>query len=247
MSTKLISLVQAADDPIVLLYVINNLGQGVSNRACFANTVQSMRLDAMRSLVSGRWQINRMRNDPTKELWIRKQLETIEDRIMPALLDRQERQLTALLFQQASLSIFLDKLVTASLETLQKQLKSNNILIRLVAVSAVGRRHLHLEDDLIERLGDPQPAVQEAAHKALICVARGTDFGPVPGASQRSIERAIERWKYWLALQQGASPQTLAKEAAIAAAGKQTKPAPLEIVPFILVDDASKERQDKQK
>lgn len=162
---------------------------------------------------------------------------------MPALLEQQERQLTALLFQQASLNIFLDKLVIESPAALQKQLKSNNTLIRLVVLSAIARRHLHVEEDLIERLGDSHPAVQEAAHAALVRVARGTDFGPIPGASQRGIERSIDKWKHWLALQQSTS------------LGKRAKVPPLEIVPLVLVGEegsapppkAAKSREDRKK
>lgn len=246
MSSKLNSLVQAADDPMALLYVVNNVGRGVDNRGCFASSLQSLRMEAMRSLVTGKWQTNRIGNH-MKEIWVRKQLERIEDQIMPALLEVQERQLTASLFQQASLSIFLDKLMTESPANLQRQLKNENALIRLVAVSAVGRRHLHVEDDLIERLSDPYPAVQDAAHKALVSVARSTDFGPFPGASKRSIQRSIEKWKQWLALQRSVSPEMFAKEVAIAAAGKKAKVAPLEIVPLILVDDEQKHNQGRQK
>lgn len=237
MSTKLSSLVKAADDPAVLLYVINNLGKGVPNHACFAPTVQSMRVEAMRSLASGQWQMNRMRNNHLKEIWTRKQFELIEDQIMPALMEQQEKQLTAMLFQQASLNLFLDKLVSEKPSMLQKQLKNDNLLIRLVAISAVERRHLHFEEDLIELLDEAHPAVQAAARKALIGVARGTDFGPIPGASHKSIARSIEKWRHWLALQQSASPEAITKDAAIGAAGKRAKVPPLEIVPLILVGD----------
>lgn len=218
---------------MVLLYVINNLGQGVPGHACFASTVQSMRQDAMRSLVTGQWQVNRLKNQPRlQRLLIRKQLEKMEDQIMPLLLEQQERQLTALLFQQASLGLFIDKLSTEKVDTLQKQLKNEDGLLRLLVVSAVGRRHLHLEKDLIERLSDPHPAVQEAAHKALVRVAHGTDFGPTRGTSQKNVTRSIEKWREWLTLQESASAEKRSK-----AAGKPTKVPPLEIVPLILTPE----------
>jgi hypothetical protein len=53
--------------------------------------------------------------------------------------------------------------------------------------------------------------VREAAHAVLVRVARSTDFGPIPGASQTGITRSIEKWQHWLALQNGESPETIAK------------------------------------
>jgi hypothetical protein len=224
---KLSSLVQAADDPMVLLYVIKNLGGGVPNHACFASTVQTMREDAMRSLISGQWRVNRIRS---------RQLEKIEDQIMPALLKQQEQQLTVLLFRQASLNHFIDKLSREKEDTLRKHLKVEDPLLRLLALSAIGRRHLHLEQDLIEQLRDPNPTIQEATREALVYVTRGTDFGPIPGASQRTRERSIEKWQQWLALQRSTSQEKSATDAAIAD-GKRTKPGSLEIVPLLLVHD----------
>ncbi len=119
--------------------------------------------------------------------------------------------LTAKLFQQSSLNLFLSRLPTEKPEILQKQVSDKIPLVRLLAISMIGRRHLHLENDLIERLGDPHPVVHEAAHRALVRIARGTDFGPIPGASQTGIARSVEKWRHWLALQQGASPDTLVK------------------------------------
>jgi hypothetical protein len=109
-------------------------------------------------------------------------------------------------------------------------------LVRWLVASAIGRRHLHLEPDLIERLSDPHPAIREVARIALIRIARGTDFGPIPGASQRTLERSTQKWRQWLALQQGASLEKAAKETAIAQ-GQQAKPGTLELAPLLLVHD----------
>jgi hypothetical protein len=68
-------------------------------------------------------------------------------------------------------------------------------------------------------------------------LARGTDFGPVPGSSRRGIDRSIEKWSQWLALQRSAAPEKSGKDTDISAAGKQAKPATLEIVPVVLVHD----------
>ncbi len=90
------------------------------------------------------------------------------------------------------------------------------MLLRSIGVYTIGRRHLHLEHELIECLNDPHPAIRDVAHHALIRVARDTDFGPIPGASQRGIARSVEKWRHWLALQHGESPDTLAKSETVA-------------------------------
>lgn len=157
---------------------------------------------------------------------------------MPILLEMQERQLTGQLFQQANLSLFIDKLVDERPETLGKYLKDDNPLIRFLAASMIGHRHHHLEADLIEHLSDPQPALREVAHKALTRVARGTDFGPIPGASQRGIDRSVEKWRQWLALQQDQSSTTIAK----GGTASTRKIEPLEAVQLVL-DHGNRELQ----
>lgn len=167
------------------------------------------------------------------ELSKQRQQAALED----ALLEAGEKLLATKLFQQSSLQLFLNKLASENPKTLQKQIKDNNPLVRWLVASAIGSRHLHLESDLIERLSDPHPYVREAAHVALIRIARGTDFGPFPGSTRRGIDRSIKKWRNWLVMQQSVSPEKSAKDAAIAAAGKQGKPATLEIVPLVLVHD----------
>ena len=159
---------------------------------------------------------------------------------MPLLLEMQERQLTAQLFQQANLNLFMDKLADERREVLQKYVKDDNALVRLLALSTIGRRHHHLEADLIDRLTDPVPAVRKMAHKALASVARGTDFGPIPGASQAGIARSVEKWRQWLALQQDQSATASASSGASAASTRKVEP--LEIVQLVL-DHSDRELQ----
>jgi hypothetical protein len=137
---------------------------------------------------------------------MRRQREMIEDQFVPVMHELQERQLTRQLYQQASLGLHVRKLMAEMPETLRQQLKDDDPLVRLLAVIAVGRRHLHLEADLIACLKDPQPAVRDAAHQALVRVGRGTDLGPVPDATIRQRDAAFQRWRDWLAQQEPPSP-----------------------------------------
>jgi hypothetical protein len=153
---------------------------------------------------------------PLQQLLQRQQQENL-------LLDVQERQLAQQLFQQSSLNVFLRKLSEDSLDVLRGKLQANSPLIRLLVIQAIGRRHLHLEMELIACLHDPIPEVRQGARQALIRVARGTDFGPLPGWSRVGITRSVERWQHWLALQQADSLDPLAPSKPVG------KPAPAEL------------------
>lgn len=111
----------------------------------------------------------------------------------------------------------------ADVATIRSRLREDNSSVRRLLIQTIAQRRLPLEADLIDLLGDPN--TRSAAHDALTRLARGTDFGPIPGASQRGIERSIDKWKQWLTLQQCASPE------------KQAKIPPLEIVPLVLVGE----------
>ncbi len=58
-----------------------------------------------------------------------------------------------------------------------------------------------MENDLVELLGDPVPAIARAARQGLVRMARGTDFGPVTGTARA---RTLAAWKDWLTLQETA-------------------------------------------
>jgi hypothetical protein len=73
--------------------------------------------------------------------------------------------------------------------------------VRWVVVSLIGQKRIHAEKELIKRLADPDAAVREASRQALVRLARGTDFGPEPLASQADIQRAVRNWNAWLQAQ----------------------------------------------
>jgi hypothetical protein len=235
MSQRLISLVQA--DPILMIYALEHLQDNVPiNQAhmfyasMLRTAVQQISAQLLLVLI-GKHPRHRLTPEHTarlEKIW-EQRAENIVD-----LVQTTER------LQGISIA-----LRDADLATIRSQLRDVNSIIRPVVIQIIAQRRLPLEGDLIELLSDPN--ARSAAHDGLVRLARGTDFGPFPGASTRGIERSIEKWKHWLALQRSASPQVLAEKAAIAAAGKKIKPAPLEVVPLILVGDEQGERQDRQK
>jgi hypothetical protein len=215
--------------------VVNNLGAGVpatNNR--FADRVNHLRLTMLQSGLAtcGPPELIRKQKDELRQrepemqrwqntaqqLW-QQQLQQMQRRQQlvlrqqqeEVLLDVQERRLAQQLFQQSSLNVVLRKLPDDSTDVLCAKLRADSPLIRLLVVHAIGRRHLHLEPELIACLHDPVPEVRQGARQALIRVARGTDFGPLPGWSRVGITRSVERWQHWLALQQADSLDPLAQ------------------------------------
>ena len=154
--------------------------------------------------------------------------------------EAQIRHETMRLLQQQHLLDLAEKLKADSPEFLRKKLREEPPVVRLFSILVISGRRLPLQTELLEALKDPSTPVRQAAHGALIRISRGTDFGPYPGASQRSVERSIAKWRNWLALQQEASLGSN-KRAAIAA-GKLGKVDPIQPVQLLL-DDSNHELQ----
>lgn len=214
LSKKLTSLVQAADDPDLLIYAFSHVGAGVPNddrSRGFRGRVEAIRRQLLLKLLSGGMKLQQ-----------REQM--------------KERLLALQLFQKGTLNVLMRRFSSANAEELSLPVSNYDPWVRFLAIQSIGWRRLHLESDLIKRLNDPDPVVRDAAHTSLIQVARGTDFGPYPGSSRRGINRSIEKWQQWPALQQNAWPVKPVKDTAIAAE-KQAKPTTLEMVPVLLVHD----------
>ncbi|MHB1422898.1 MAG: HEAT repeat domain-containing protein [Gemmataceae bacterium] len=224
MSKQLISLVQA--DPVLIIYALENLGKNVptdtSNPFYSRIVLYVMQpiLTAVMPLLIGKDPNHRLTPDQIARL------ETIWG--------RRADEIAKVMRTAESLQGIVKTLRDAELATVQSRLRDDNLVVRQVTLQVIAQRRLPLERDVIDLLRDPK--VSTTAHEALVRLARGTDFGPFPGASRRGIDRSIEKWRQWLALQQSAWREKEAKDAAIAA-GKQGKPATLEMVPLILVHD----------
>ena len=209
LSQRLTSLVKAA--PPLVPYVLLNLGKNVypppGQDHGFIARVEQLRKQIALTFVKSVTSLSFIQGE--KHL-----LEIERQRMEDALLEVGEKILTMKLFQSSSLNLFLKKVSEAKPELLKTHISNKDPLVRLLVISTISRRRVHLEKELIERLDDPVSIVREAAHRALIRLGRGTDFGPVRGASRKGIARAIEKWNQWHELQLSESPEMLAKAAA---------------------------------
>jgi HEAT repeat protein len=91
---------------------------------------------------------------------------------------------------------------TYSDTALVDKLEDKDPKFRWLAATIVGRKRIHAEKELIDLLADPSPEVREVAHQALVRLARGSDFGPLPGPTNTKIQSAIKGWSGWLKRQQ---------------------------------------------
>jgi hypothetical protein len=92
-------------------------------------------------------------------------------------------------------------------EMLKTALKDPNPEMRLIAVLTVGKYGPALTDDLIERLTDDNPSVQQAARRALVrfstqcdgkpAKGRSVDFGPAPGSNRVAQGISVRKWRSW--------------------------------------------------
>jgi HEAT repeat protein len=159
------------------------------------------------------------------------QMRLIQQKIRRELDIRQEAQRLLL---QTQLRQLIEKLVKDKPDLLCEKLRRGTPLERFVALQVIGRRRLPLEKELIEALRDPDKAIRQTAHDALVRVSRGTDFGPSAGVSKRGLDRAVKQWRQWLDLQQMISPRHLAESIAVAAAAPRQKD-PFDAVQFVAI------------
>jgi len=130
---------------------------------------------------------------------------------LPGLLLQLQRELdllTALKTQNALVPIqdlFLD-LTKQSQSDLLAKLRDPDPWTRMLTAIVIGNKRLPVAKQLIPLLDDPVVEVREAAHQALVRLARGTDLGPTPVDSQAKIQQAVERWNAWLAGQEAFDP-----------------------------------------
>lgn len=92
-------------------------------------------------------------------------------------------------------------------ELLKTALKDSNPEMRLIAVLTVGKYGPALTDDLIERLTDDHPSVQQAARRSLVRLStqrdgkpakgRSVDFGPAPGSNRVAQGISVRKWRNW--------------------------------------------------
>jgi hypothetical protein len=121
----------------------------------------------------------------------------------------QQRALLAAQAFKAQLQAKMAREMAQALQTLARdgpevvaqKLKDKQPLTRWAAVMVAGRKRLHLEAALIDRLSDPYPEVRAAAREALVRLSRGNDFGPLPSATAKEVTQSAQAWRHWLSLQ----------------------------------------------
>jgi hypothetical protein len=195
LSTTLTRLVEA--DPILAVYAFYHLGQGVPynpSNSFYCQNIQQLRAQMLHSM----WSPSRR----TKLLLSQLPLLQAQLRRIGIQLDRLEQEWATQLLQEETLRRLLVALGKESPDQLRARLRADEPALRLLSVHVVASQRLHLENDLIDRLGDPSDDVSQAARHALARLARGTDLGPPPRATPSARGRAVLRWKSWLALQE---------------------------------------------
>jgi hypothetical protein len=223
LSRKLLDLVQA--DPVLMIYALENLGKNIPKTSNpfygrIVHTVIEPISSEVLSLLIG--------DDPAHRL--------TPDQItrLEKIWGRRAEEMAELTRTAETVRGLAESTRGADIDAIRSRLRDDSPVVRQITLQVIAQRRLPLEGDLIEQLRDSRVAT--TAHEALVRLARGTDFGPYPGSSRRGIDRSVEKWQQWLALQQSAAPEKSATDAAIAE-GKRAKPPSLEIVPLVLVHE----------
>jgi hypothetical protein len=81
---------------------------------------------------------------------------------------------------------------------LKKKLKDDRAEVRAAAARAAGANAVTVQADLIELLDDEEAPVRRAAHRALVQLGKGSDFGPKANASADERKQAAREWRAWL-------------------------------------------------
>jgi hypothetical protein len=213
--TQLHSLVREANDPWLTLYVINHLGDGVPERSYYSGSIQAHRTQLSQALLWMLWNPAQSRAQSIKERLKRVHLAGPH---LAQFYQQAQQRASQLTHQRAQLAVrgfkmqvnvklaresqqALQALLKEGLEGVAAKLKDNQTLTRWAAAMVAGRKRLHLEAELIDRLADPYPQVREAAREALTRLSRGNDFGPLPKATAPQIAQSAQAWRQWLALQ----------------------------------------------
>jgi hypothetical protein len=87
------------------------------------------------------------------------------------------------------------------MDVVKEKLKDENAEIRAAAARVAGLKWPPLFSATLELLDDKVPEVREEAHKALMRLSKGQDFGPDKKAKPEEQSAAKDKWREWLARQ----------------------------------------------
>lgn len=88
-----------------------------------------------------------------------------------------------------------------SAAAVKEKLKDDKPEIRATAAKLVGEKRWPLGGELIALLEDDSATVREAAHKGLVRLSDGSDFGPEANAKKDERAEAVQKWRAWWARQ----------------------------------------------
>jgi hypothetical protein len=88
-------------------------------------------------------------------------------------------------------------LVRQGVKVIKEKVRDDRAEVRAAVARVIASKGLKLGDELIELLGDDNAVVREAAHAALVKLARGTDHGPAKGATTEDRAEAVKKWRAW--------------------------------------------------
>ena len=110
---------------------------------------------------------------------------------------------TDLEIQQLSRDLLKEQLSRLKTADLKLKLKDRSAAVRAATADHIGSKGIHLEKELIELLKDDENVARKAAHAAIVKFAKGEDFGPKDESTPAEREEAQEKWRRWLARQNG--------------------------------------------
>jgi hypothetical protein len=221
LACRLKSLVQASENPLVLKYVINNLGQGVP-----PDSINWPILIEMQQMAVDRYfEISIPR--PLRPLYQRKKelLENQRQALRINLsrlaelrdMEQYELFLRTLAFQRIIIVTGklqkMKDLAKLTPDELKEKMLHGDLETRWMAIQVIGIKRYPLEGELINNLSDKNLDIRQAARQALRRIGRGVDFGPAIKASETERAKAEDEWREWWAVQDS-NPNRKLSEAA---------------------------------
>jgi len=183
-AARLELLLSATEDRKLLEFVRENVGLGVKQKR-HLRSLEDVRLTCLLRksyLVRNRIEY-RPPVSPLKKMTAAELAAAAEKERGP----RRQTILKELAEREGGKELVLKQFLRAGDEELKAQLKSDEAAVRLQAVEQIAERKLRYGAELIGLLGDRDAGVRRAAHRALVQLAGGQDFGG----------DAVERWRAW--------------------------------------------------
>jgi hypothetical protein len=177
-------LLSGTEDRKLLDFVRDNVGAGVKSKR-HVRTLADLRLTCLvrKSYLVRNNIAYRPTVTPLKQMTVAELTTAAEKEKGP----RQQLFLKELGQRDGGKELVLKQLIRASDDDLKEQLKSEDAAVRLQAVEQIASRKLRLGAELIGLLGDRDDRVRRAAHRTLVALADGQDFGA----------DAAARWRAW--------------------------------------------------